>query len=327
MASKCAIASFTLCFALAAAAPAQQKKRVAVMNFDYSAVITNVNALWGSNQDVGKGIADMLVDKLVEDGAYSVIERKELDKILAEQNFSNSDRADPASAAKIARILGVDAIIVGSITQFGRDDKSTGIGGGAASAGLSRFGLGGVKSSKATAVVQITARMINTSTAEILASVQGKGEESRSGTSIVGAGGSDAGGGGGGIGMKSSNFAATILGAATNKAVVEVARGLDAKAMSLPTVAISIDGVVADAAPDGTIVINVGTKSGVKVGDTLAVKRMVREVKDPTSGKVIRRIENSVGTIQITDADESSAVGKFSGSGSAKVGDTVSNMK
>ena len=73
----------------------------------------------------------MLVDKLVNDGQYSVIERKELDKILAEQNFSNSDRADPNSAAKIARILGVQSIIIGSITQFGRDDKSTGIGGGA----------------------------------------------------------------------------------------------------------------------------------------------------------------------------------------------------
>ena len=65
-----------------------------------------------------------------------MIERKQLDKILAEQNFSNSDRADPNSAAKIARILGVDAIIVGSITQFGRDDKSTNVGGGAASSAL-----------------------------------------------------------------------------------------------------------------------------------------------------------------------------------------------
>src|ERR1017187_3371319 len=152
MVSKIKIATLMLCFALVAAAPAQQKKRVAVMNFDYSAVTTNVTQLWGTNLDVGKGIADMLVDKLVEDGAYSVIERKMLDKILAEQNFSNSDRADPNSAAKIGKILGVDAIIVGSITQFGRDDKSTGL--GAAGTGLGKFGIGGVKASKSTAVVQ-----------------------------------------------------------------------------------------------------------------------------------------------------------------------------
>ncbi len=168
-----------LCLALVGGASAQQKKRVAVMNFDYATVQSGVAALFGSNQDIGKGIADILVDKLVNDGVYSVIERKQLDKILAEQNFSNSDRADPNSAAKIARILGVDAIIVGSITQFGRDDKSTAVGGGAASSALSRFGLGGVKTSKSTAVCTVTARMIDTSTAEILASVQGHGEESR----------------------------------------------------------------------------------------------------------------------------------------------------
>ncbi len=83
-----------------------QKKRVAVMNFDYGAVTTSVTQLFGTDQDIGKGIADMLVDRLVSDGTYSVIERKQLDKIIAEQNFSNSDRADPSSAAKIARISG-----------------------------------------------------------------------------------------------------------------------------------------------------------------------------------------------------------------------------
>ena len=96
------------------------------------------------------------MDKLVSDGVYSVIERKQLDKIIAEQNFSNSDRADPTSAAKIARILGVDAIIIGSITQFGRDDKNTDVGGGALGNVTGRFGIGGVKKSKSTAVVQIT---------------------------------------------------------------------------------------------------------------------------------------------------------------------------
>ena len=267
------IAGFVLSLTLVAGAPAQQKKRVAVMNFDYATVQSGVAALFGTNQDIGKGIADILVDKLVNDGAYSVIERKQLDKILAEQNFSNSDRADPASAAKIARILGVDAIIVGSITQFGRDDKSTAVGGGAASSALGRFGIGGVKTSKSTAVCTITARMINTSTAEILASVQGHGEETRNGTGILGAGGGGGGAGGGALDMKSSNFGATILGAAVDKATTDVAHGLDQKAASLPTaptVVIPVEGLVADVSPDGTLIINVGSKGGVKVGDTLA---------------------------------------------------------
>ena len=114
----------------AAQAPQGRKKRVAVFDFDYATVKTNSAALFGTDIDVGKGIADLLVKNLVTDGTYSVIERKALDKILAEQNFSNSDRANPASAAKIGKILGLDAIIVGSITEFGNETKNTKIGGG-----------------------------------------------------------------------------------------------------------------------------------------------------------------------------------------------------
>ena len=137
--------SLVLAAALSASATAQQKKRVAVINFDYATVRSSVAAIWGTDQDIGKGIADLIVEKLVASGKYSVIERKALDKILSEQNFSNSDRADPNSAAKIGRVLGVDAIVMGSITQFGRDDKSTGVGGGAMSRVTGRFGIGGVQ--------------------------------------------------------------------------------------------------------------------------------------------------------------------------------------
>jgi len=119
-----------------------QKKRVAVLDFDYATVRTSVAQIFGSDQDVGKGIADMLVDRLVNEGVYSVIERKQLDKIIAEQNFSNSNRADPASAAKLARILGVDAMIIGSITQFGNDNSTTKAGAGALGSVTGRFGLG-----------------------------------------------------------------------------------------------------------------------------------------------------------------------------------------
>ena len=302
-----------------------QKKRVAVMNFDYATVQSGVQALFGSNQDIGKGIADLLVDKLVQDGVYSVIERKELDKILAEQNFSNSDRADPSSAAKIARVLGVDAIIIGSITQFGRDDKKTDVGGGALGGVTGRFGIGGVRKSESKAVVQVTGRMIDTSTAEILASASGKGESQRSGTGLLGSGGSAYNMGGGSLDMKSSNFGQTILGEATNKAVDQMASQLEAKASSLPTVTVSVSGLVADAAPDGTVIVNVGKKNGLKSGDKLQVKRQLRVVRDPATNKILRSVDEPVGTLTLTDVDDSSAVGKFSGSGTPKVGDIVSN--
>ena len=110
--------------------PQGRKKRVAVFDFDFATVQSNSAAVFGTNVDVGKGISDLLVRYLVQDGTYSVIERKAMDKILGEQNFSNSDRANPNSAAKIGKILGVDAIIVGSVTQFGGENQNTKVGGG-----------------------------------------------------------------------------------------------------------------------------------------------------------------------------------------------------
>jgi curli biogenesis system outer membrane secretion channel CsgG len=303
--------------------PAQQKKRVAILNFDYATVQSGVAAIFGSNQDIGKGIADLLVDKLVSNGTYSVIERKMLDKIIAEQNFSNSDRADPNSAAKIGKLLGVDAIVIGSITQFGRDDKNTTVGGGALGGITGRFGVGGVSKKESKAVVAITARMVSTDTAEILASATGKGESTRSGTGLLGSGGSSAGAGGAGLDMHGSNFANSILGEAVNGAVNSVAQQLEAKAGSMPTKTVTIDGLVADAASDGTLVINVGSSAGVKVGDKLAVKRVGRKITDPATGKVIRQVEDAIGEMTVTEVDAGSAVGKFSGSGTAKVGDVV----
>src|SRR5258708_4522053 len=150
-----------------------QKRRIAILNFEYGTVQSSVASIFGTNQDIGKGIADMLVDRFVNGGVYSVIERKALDKIMAEKNFSNSDRADANTAAKLGRILGVDAIVIGSITQFGRDDKSTNVGGGGFGGITGRYGISGVGHKESKAVLGITGRIINVETARILASATG----------------------------------------------------------------------------------------------------------------------------------------------------------
>jgi curli biogenesis system outer membrane secretion channel CsgG len=295
-----------------------QKKRVAVLDFDYGTVQSYVSSIYGSNQDVGKGITDMLVEKLVKDGKYSVIERKALDKILAEQNFSNSDRANPATAQKIGQILGVDAIIMGSITKFGRDDKSKSIGGGGfAPRG---FGIGGIKKNEAKAVCAISARLVDTTTGEILAAVTGEGESKRSGTSLIGAGGGGGGAGIGGFDTHASNFGQTLLGEAVTQAVGEVGTQLDTASTSLPTRKVEVSGVVADVSGN-TLIINVGSKTGLKVGDKLEISHAGRQIKDPTTGKVLKTLTTKIGEGTVTEIDADSATLSFSGTGPAKVGD------
>jgi curli biogenesis system outer membrane secretion channel CsgG len=309
--------------ATAPTAPQGRKKRVAIFDFDYATVQTSTAALFGTNVDVGKGISDLLVTDLVKDGTYSVIERKALDKILAEQNFSNSDRANPTSAAKIGKLLGVDAIIVGSITQFGNETKNTNIGG--AGAGLGGFGIGGFGKKKSKAIVAVNARMVDIDSGEILGVADGKGESARESTSLLGGGGNWHGFGAGGANFGSSDFQQTILGEAVKNAVDQMSTGLVANNNKLQTRTINVSGLVA--AVDGAqIILNVGGKAGLKVGDQLNVERVTREIKDPATGQVIRRLASAIGVVKITEVDDISAVAvAVSGTG-FKIGDAVKTV-
>jgi len=209
--------------ALFAAAPAAQSKRplVAVLSFDYG----TIQKWWEGNHDIGAGIADMLVDELVNDGTYRIIERQRLDAILAEQNFSNSERADPSAKTlvQMGKVLGVKYFIVGSVTKFGTEKSNKSVGGGGFG---SAFGIGKVGTSKGKANVAITARMIDTSTAEIMVSAKGEGTSKRSGLLLAGGAGGRGGAGFGGIDFGSSDFRETILGEATEVAVKTTAEKL-----------------------------------------------------------------------------------------------------
>ena len=76
-------------------------KRVAVVTFS------------GEGGDVA---ADLLTQDLLQHGA-DVVERSRLDSILQEQNLAQQNLLDPATVKKIGKILGVDAIFSGTITQ------------------------------------------------------------------------------------------------------------------------------------------------------------------------------------------------------------------
>jgi curli biogenesis system outer membrane secretion channel CsgG len=299
---------------------ADRKKRVAILDFEYGTVRSSSAALFGSDVDIGKGISDLLVKHLVKDGTYSVIERRALDKILAEQNFSNSDRANPSSAAKIGKMLGVDAIIVGSITQFGGENKNTKIGGGGG--GWGGFGMGGVGLKKSKAIVALDARMVDIDTGEILAVAEGKGESSRSGTSLVGGGGNWHGFGSGAVDFSSSGFEETIIGEAIKAAVQQMSSGVIAGNTKLATRTVNVQGQVAFVEmANHQVVLNVGAKNGLKVGDKLTVERVSQEIKDPATGAVLRRMSSKIGTVEVSDVDEVSAVAKIVDGAGFKVGD------
>jgi len=207
---------------VAGSAEAQSKRpTVAIMDFDYGAVNNWWSGVWG-NYDIGKGMSDQVVDELVNDGSFRVIERKKLDTVLAEQDFAHSDRADPSAAklSKIGKVLGVKYIIAGSITKFATSDKKYG------GAGLIGGKFGGLGLKKTSSEVTVTARMIDTTTGEILISAKGEGISHKGGGLTVGAAG---GGGGAGFSMGSSEYKASALGEAQEMACKLLVQQLVAK--------------------------------------------------------------------------------------------------
>jgi curli biogenesis system outer membrane secretion channel CsgG len=300
-----------------------RKKRVAVFDFDYATVHSGVAAIFGRDLDVGRGVSDLLVTTLVKNGTYSVIERNALNKILAEQNFSNSDRANPTSAARIGKLLGVDAIIVGSITQFGNETNNTNVGGGAG--GFGGFGVGGFSHKKSKAIVALTARVVDVDTGEIMGVAEGRGESKRESTSLLGGGGDWHGFGSGRVDFGSSDFQATIIGEAVKASVDTLAVEVVGCEPKLQVREVAVRGFIA-AVEGSEIVLNVGARIGLKIGDRMAVERVTKEVKDPATGQVIRRLSLPVGILRIVDVDELSAVASVVSGSGFKVGDAVKRV-
>jgi curli biogenesis system outer membrane secretion channel CsgG len=142
--------------------------------------------------------------------------------VLAEQDFAQSDRADPSAAklSKMGKVLGVRYIIAGSVTKFGGEEKNYGGG------GLVKGKLGGLGFKKAKTEVSLTARMIDTTTGEILLSAKGEGISNKGGGLKVGALG---GGGGAGFSMSSSEYKASAIGEAQEAATVDLITKIVAK--------------------------------------------------------------------------------------------------
>jgi hypothetical protein len=64
----------------------------------------------------------------------------------------------------------------------------------------------------------------------------------------------------------------------------------------------------------------------VKVGQNLQVVQGGREIRDPATGKVLRRVGTPIGMVSITEADEQSSVGNYNGAVKPKVGDQVKSQ-
>jgi len=153
-----------------------RRLRVAVYPFNQSNVEFNIAKEVGSKINYGEVVADMLGTELA--ATFDVINRNQMARLLEEQGRKYDERFDPSAAPEFGRLLGVDAIVSGSITTLYVDKQvSDGIG-GKISSGL---GILGNKTKVDTAKTnveahaELTAQIISTVTGQTLTGSQSKG--------------------------------------------------------------------------------------------------------------------------------------------------------
>jgi curli biogenesis system outer membrane secretion channel CsgG len=313
-------------------AAAGQTKRIAIYDFDYKAVRSDVFRIYGSDKNVGAIASQRILSKLVGKGNFLVIDRNQIDKLLKEQNQKFSDRFDPADAPKLGKLLNVDAIVTGSVDAIADKVENNRV-------GVGPVGLGKVE---AVAEATVSMRVISTQTAQIFIADQINKREKQ--TLAKGAKVGKSGGGDGG--SVSAHPEALAVSSAIQLAADTLAAEMLDKADALPTrtgggspVKSSSDstasGASSAAGATGLIVGKVvgnkvyltgGENAGVKVNDQFDVRHVTGTMKGPSGNDI--EMDEKVDTLVVTDVqDQFSVARSTAGTPLAKEGDRLKKAK
>ena len=268
------------------------KDRVAIMDFE--------NKSQHGGWRLGQGASDILTTELVKTGKFNVMERDRLAAIIKEQNLGASGRIDPSTAARIGKIIGVEYIITGAITEYGQSRAS---GGGR-----------GVNIGKKGYHATVDIRMINAATGEIVFADSASHSKSAINVRIFGIGGGES---------FNEKKATEVMREAIKNLTAQITSAPIKSGGSKSTAGSSgSETLVADV--DGnTITLNKGKNAGFKTGQKVTISRKGKVIKDPQTGKVLKIKYKKIGAIELTEVEDSYAEGKvISGSG-FNVGDIV----
>ncbi len=283
------LAVLAVFLAFPAQAFAQAKIKVAIWEFE-----NHAETHWWFFKDMGPAARNQIDTEFSENKAlsdkFSVIERDKLNLVLKEQNLGSSGAVDPATAARVGKILGVKYIVLGGIDKFNIDNTH---------GALKGFG-GNVRQANVT----INLRFIDSTTAERVISISADGEIRKGGGFIPGAsGGKDAEWG---IASETIQKAAKAVVAklVTGDYLARIGNAA-APAGGLEAKIIRVDGNKA--------YINQGSAAGLKVGDKFNVYDPGEALIDPDTGAKLGSTEKQVGTATVTEVQEKFAIVQVSG--------------
>lgn len=234
------------------------KRRVGVLDFQNK-------TKYGENR-LGSATSDILITELAKSGKFIVVERDKLNTIMAEQKLGITGAIDPMTAAKVGKILGLNAIVTGAISEFGSTTEG------------SEYLIAQSKRQVVKATVDI--RVVDAETGQVLYADSGSGLGVKKSGGVLGLG-------------TRAGYDESLEQEALRAAIVKFMNNIVVQVEKKPWSC-----RVADV--DGqNIYLNAGSESGMSIGQKLMVLHAGKVIKDPTTGLVIGNAEEKIGEMKV----------------------------
>lgn len=261
------------------------KRKVAIGRFSNETRYGRTFQVDPNLDPLGKQASDMLMSRLVASNKFMVFERQDLAKIQKEQAILSE-----------GNLVGVDALILGSVTEFGRSIN-----------GKSGF-LSATKVQTARAKVEI--RLADARTGYVFFTATGTGEASTESGEVAGFG-------------SKADYDGTLNDRAIGAAISDVQNALIAKLEERPwrTDILKVDGK--------QLFISGGSRQGLKAGDMLSIMKQGDTVKSAQTGFGITLPATPVGKARVisvfgdNESNEGSVAELISGAARAEGSSTL----
>jgi len=146
--------TFVLLAGVCSLAAQDEKPRLGVLRF------TNQTSAGWWSASVGDELSDMLASELFSTKAFQVLERKEIDSVLYEQDFSQTERVSQATKVRMGKMKGAQYLVAGTVSAYEEQTRETGGG-----VSLGPISLGGKKDKT---YIAVDLKVIDSETGEIV---------------------------------------------------------------------------------------------------------------------------------------------------------------
>ena len=208
------------------------------------------------NDPLGKQVTDLMSKSLTETGEFLVFERPDIGRVQAESRLVDSK----------LKLVGVDTLIVGSLTEFGR--KTIGASGFVSA------------NKKQVAFAKVDIRLVDTITGHVFYATSGSGEASTETGSVFGFG-------------SQASYDGTLNDAAIRQAVGDAINSMTVELNKKPwaTYILKFEGA--------RVFIGGGKSQGIKPGMTFSVFTLGEKIKSPQTGSEITLPGKSVAQLRV----------------------------